>query len=72
MALMELAEMKKQLEELMEKGSIRPNSLPWGYSFIFVKNKNDTLCMCVNYRPLSTITVKNGDGTFLPWRTVTR
>jgi len=43
MAPRELAEMKKQLEELMEKGFIRPSSSPWGCSTIFVKKKDGTL-----------------------------
>ena len=46
MALRELAEMKKQLEELMEKGFIRPSSSPWGCPAIFVKKKDGTLQMC--------------------------
>jgi len=58
MAPRELAEMKKQLEELMEKGFIHPSSSPWGYPAIFVK-KDGTLRICVNYRPLNAVTVKN-------------
>ena len=45
----ELAEMKKQLEELLEKGFIRPSSSPWGCLAIFVKKKDVTLWMCVDY-----------------------
>ena len=59
MALRELAEMKKQLEELMDKGFIRPSSSPWGCPAIFVKKKDGTLWMCVDYRPLNAVTVKN-------------
>ena len=59
MALKELAKMKKQLEELLEKGFIRPNSSPWGCPAIFVKKKDDTLRMCVDYRPLNAVTIKN-------------
>ena len=51
MALKELAEMKKQLEELLEKGFIHPSSSTWGCSVIFVKKKDITLWMCVDYRP---------------------
>ena len=49
MALKELAEMKKQLEELLEKGFIRPSSSPWGCLAIFVKKKDGTLRMCMDY-----------------------
>ena len=60
MAPRELAEMKKQLEELMEKGFICPSSSPWGCPAIFVKKKKDgTLWMCVDYRPLNVVTIKN-------------
>ena len=58
MAPKELAEMKKQLEELMEKGFIRPSSSPWGCPAIFVK-KDGSLRMCVDYRPLNAVTIKN-------------
>ena len=58
MAPRELAEMKKQVEELMEKDFIRPSSSPWGCLAIFVK-KDGTLRMCVDYRPLNAVTIKN-------------
>ena len=58
MAPKELIEMKKQLEELLEKGFIRPSSSPWGCLAIFVK-KDDTLRMCVDYCPLNVVTIKN-------------
>jgi hypothetical protein len=48
----ELEEMKKQLEELLEKGFIRPSSSPWGCLVIFMK-EDGTLQMCVDYRPLN-------------------
>ena len=58
MAPKELAEMKKQLVELLEKGFIHPNSSPWGCPAIFVK-KDGTLRMCMDYRPLNAVTIKN-------------
>jgi hypothetical protein len=44
----ELAELKTQLQDLLEKGFIRPSSSPWGYPAIFVKKKDQTLRMCVD------------------------
>jgi hypothetical protein len=54
----ELAELKTQLQDLLEKGFIRPSSSPWGCPAIFVK-KDQTLRMCVDYRPLNEVTIKN-------------
>jgi hypothetical protein len=55
----ELAELKTQLQDLLEKGFIRPNSSPWGCPTIFVNRKDQTLRMCVDYRPLNEVTIKN-------------
>jgi hypothetical protein len=55
----ELAELKKQLEELLKKGFIRPNKSEWGCPTLFVKKKEGTLRMCVDYRPLNVVTIKN-------------
>jgi hypothetical protein len=55
----ELAELKIQLQDLLEKGFIRPSSSPWGCPAIFVKKKDQTLRMCVDYRPLNEVTIKN-------------
>jgi hypothetical protein len=55
----ELAELKTQLQDLLEKGFIRPSSSPWGCPAIFVKKKDQTLRMCVEYRPLNEVTIKN-------------
>jgi hypothetical protein len=46
----ELAELKVQLQELLEKGFIKPSSSPWGCSALFVKKKDQTLRMCVDYK----------------------
>jgi hypothetical protein len=54
----ELVELKNQLQDLLEKGFIRPSSSPWGCPAIFVK-KDQTLRMCVDYRPLNEVTIKN-------------
>jgi hypothetical protein len=55
----ELAELKTQLQDLLENGFIRPSSSPWGCPAIFVKKKDQTLRMCVDYRPLNEVTIKN-------------
>jgi hypothetical protein len=47
----ELAEHKTQLQDLLEMGFIRPSSSPWGCPTIFVRKKDQTLRMCVDYRP---------------------
>jgi hypothetical protein len=60
----ELAELKTQLQ-VLEKGFIRPSSSPWGCPAIFVKKKDQTLRMCVDYRPLNEVTIKNKYP--LPW-----
>jgi hypothetical protein len=59
MPLNELAELKTQLQDLLEKGFIWPSSSPWGCPAIFVKKKDQTLRMCVDYRPLNEVTIKN-------------
>jgi hypothetical protein len=55
----ELAELKIQLQELLDKGFIQPSSSPWGCPAIFVKKKDKTLRLCVDYRPLNEVTIKN-------------
>jgi hypothetical protein len=55
----ELAELKTQLQDFLEKGFIRPSSSPWGCLAIFIKKKDQTLRMCVDYRPLNEVTIKN-------------
>jgi hypothetical protein len=55
----ELAELKTNLQYLFEKGFIRPSSMRWVCPTIFVKKKDQTLRMCVDYRPLNEVTIKN-------------
>jgi hypothetical protein len=55
----ELAELKVQLNELLNKGYIRSSSSPWGCPALFVKKKGQSLRLCVDYRPLNAVTVKN-------------
>jgi hypothetical protein len=55
----ELAELKKQLDELLQKGYIRPSISPWGSPVLFVKKKDGSLRMCKDYRQLNEVTIKN-------------
>ena len=59
MAPMELKELKSQLQELLDKGFIRPSVSPWGAPVLFVKKKDDTLRMCIDYQKINKVTVKN-------------
>jgi hypothetical protein len=52
-------ELKKQIEELLAKGLIRPSSSPWGAPVIFVDKKDGTRRMCIDYRALNDVTIKN-------------
>jgi hypothetical protein len=55
----ELAELKIQLQDLLDKGFIRPSASPWGCPALFVKKKDNSLRLCVDYRPLNAVTIKN-------------
>ncbi|GJS82883.1 putative reverse transcriptase domain-containing protein [Tanacetum coccineum] len=55
----EMKELSDQLKELSEKGSIRLSSSPWGAPVLFAKKKDRTFRMCINYRELNKLTVKN-------------
>ena len=59
MALAELRELKAQLEELLSKGFIRPSISPWGAPVLFVKNKDGSLRLCIDYRQLNRVTICN-------------
>nr|GEW43564.1 putative reverse transcriptase domain-containing protein [Tanacetum cinerariifolium] len=59
LALSELKELSDELKELSEKGFIRPNSSPWGAPVLFVKKKDGSFVMCIDYRELKKLTVKN-------------
>ena len=59
MAPAELRELSSQLQELLDRGFIRPSVSPWGASILFVKKKDGTLRLCIDYRMLNQITIKN-------------
>ncbi|GJV04689.1 putative reverse transcriptase domain-containing protein [Tanacetum coccineum] len=54
-----MEKLSTQLQELSDKGFIRPSSSPWGASVLFVKKKDDSFRMCIDYRELNKLTVKN-------------
>ena len=59
MAPAELRELKAQLEELLSKGFIRPSISPWGAIVLFVKKKDGSLRLCIDYRQLNRVTIRN-------------
>ena len=59
MSTPEMLEMKMQLQELLEKKYIRPSVSPWGAPVLFVKNKDSTIRLCIDYRKLKKVVVKN-------------
>ena len=59
MVPIELKELKTQLQELLDKGFIRPSVSPWGALVLFVKKKDGTLRMCIDYRKINRVIVKN-------------
>ncbi|XP_070048007.1 uncharacterized protein [Nicotiana tomentosiformis] len=59
MAPAELKELKEQLQELLDKGFIQPSVPPWGAPVLFVKKKDGSMRMCIDYRQLNKVTVKN-------------
>jgi hypothetical protein len=59
MAPTELAELKLQIADLQQKGYIRPSSSPWGAPVLFVYKKDGSMRMCIDYRSLNEVTIKN-------------
>jgi hypothetical protein len=59
MAPTELAELKLQIAELQQKGYIRPSSSPWGAPVLFITKNDGSMRMCIDYRSLNEVTIKN-------------
>ena len=59
MDLDELNELKDQLKDLLDKGFIKPSISPSGASIFFVKNKDGSLRMCIDYRQLNKVKIRN-------------
>ena len=59
MAPTKLQELKVQLQELLDRGFIRPRTSPWGVPVLFAKKKDKTLRLCIDYRQLNRVTIKN-------------
>ena len=54
-----MQELRVQLQELLDKGFVKPSNSPWGAPVLFAKKKDKTLRLCIDYRQLNTITIEN-------------
>ena len=59
MAQVELQELRVKLQELLDNGFIKPSTSPWGAPVVFAKKKDKTLRLCIDYRQLNRVTIKN-------------
>jgi hypothetical protein len=59
MSAEELTELKNQLKDLLDKQYIRPSASPWGSPVLFVRKKDGTMRLCIDYRSLNAVTIKN-------------
>ena len=59
MAPVELKELKVQMEEMVDKGFVRPSKSPWGAPNLFVKKKDGSMRLCIYYRELNKVTIRN-------------
>ena len=59
MAPAELKELKVQMEEMVNKGFVRPSTSPWGAPVLFVKKKDRSMRLCIDYRELNKVTIRN-------------
>jgi hypothetical protein len=59
MSTLELKELQLHLKELLKKGYIHPSVSPWGAPVLFMKKKDGTLRLCIDFRQLNKVTIKN-------------
>ena len=59
MAPAELKELKVQMEEMVNKGFVRSSTSPWGAPVLFVKKKDESMLLCIDYRELNKVTIRN-------------